>query len=54
MLDKFIDWLDNFFDQLLCEHDWELAYESYDSKGKIQYHYICLDCGKKRISSFRL
>jgi len=54
MLDKFIDWLDNFFDQLTCNHDWELAYESYNSKGKIQYHYICLDCGKKQILSYKL
>lgn len=54
MIDKIIDWIDLQINQLVCNHDWELTYESCDSKGRVEYHYICLDCGKKRVSSFIL
>lgn len=47
MLDKFIDILSKFFDQLICDHDWELEFKAINTLGKNEYHYICLDCGKK-------
>jgi hypothetical protein len=55
MLNKIIDWLDNFFDQLTCEHDWELTYQVINNiTNKKEYHYVCLDCGKKMILNHRL
>ena len=42
-------YLEKFFDQLLCEHVWELTYTEYYNEDDIHYHYICMNCGKTKI-----